>query len=205
VADLVVAQDGGAVVAGGPVRPATVAGRRPHGWVARPASAAGGAADALAGRRWCLGAALLVGLGRGMLELTVEHAKGRHQFGRPIGSFQAVQFRLAECLQLLESAERSTIDAAWRASTGKPHATSSAALAWLWAEEASGRVARHCHQVYGALGFCDETGVIRLSIDAIWLRTSIGRRSAARWIIAHRQRGPEVPASVVLGGFRDAG
>lgn len=197
VADLVVDQITGSVLGRGPLPPASVAGHRPHGWVQRAQSFD----DPLAARRWCLGSALLVGLGRGMLELAVEHAKNRHQFGRLIGSFQAVQFRLAECLQLLESAERSAIDAAWRLSLGKPEGTASAALAWLWAEEASARVSRHCHQIYGALGFCDEVGLVRLSIDALWLRASIGRRAAARWVVDHRQRRSDVPSSTVLGGF----
>jgi acyl-CoA dehydrogenase-like protein len=197
VADLVVDQASGTVLASGPLERVRTAYALPHGWLdAAPRAGA----DPLLARRWLCTSAAVTGLGRGALERAVRHAKDRVQFGRPLASFQAVQFRLAESLTMLEGARLSVLDAAWRFGEQRPDADVAAALTWLWASRVAQKVAENAHQVYGALGFCDETGLVQLTAQMAWFRVSVGRRDAVAMVTARRSRSDGVPASTVLGG-----
>ncbi|MEX2558205.1 MAG: acyl-CoA dehydrogenase family protein [Actinomycetota bacterium] len=198
VADLVVDQGTGTVLATGPLPAARTSYLLPHGWISRPAAVGW---DRMAPRRWLLGAAALEGLGRGALSMAAQHAESREQFGQPLSSFQAVQFRLAECLNLLEGLRLGVLDAAWRANEERPDAPVAAALTWLWADQAAERIVEHVHQVFGALGFCFETGLVQLTSQMSWSRLSIGRRDAVRFVADRRSRTPGVPPSTVLAGF----
>jgi len=95
-------------------------------------------------------AAQLLGAGRALLELTVEHAKQRIQFGRPIGSFQAVKHRLAEVLIGLEFA-RPLLHAA--AITLAPQDISAAKVRCGDAAQAAARAAL---QIHGAIAYTRE-------------------------------------------------
>jgi len=120
--------------------------------VARP----GSADDPLAARRWTLAAALVVGLGRGSLQLTVEHAKGRHQFGRPIGSFQAVKHRLADVYVRVRAARSAAYYAAWAAAArpgGAGGGERAGGLALAQALEALRVAAGEAIQLHGGIGF----------------------------------------------------
>ena len=92
----------------------------------------------------------LVGVGRAMLELARLHALERIQFGRPIGSFQAVRHRLAESLVAIE-ASAGLLDAAW----DEPGAET-AAMAKGLAGRSARTVARHAQQVLAGIGFTTE-------------------------------------------------
>jgi Acyl-CoA dehydrogenase, C-terminal domain len=92
----------------------------------------------------------LVGAGRTMLELARTHALERTQFGRPIGTFQAVRHRLAESLVALEAS-----DALLRAAWDEP-APVTAAMAKAFAGRSARTVARHCQQVLAGIGFTTE-------------------------------------------------
>jgi alkylation response protein AidB-like acyl-CoA dehydrogenase len=92
----------------------------------------------------------LVGASRAMLELAREHALERIQFGRPIGSFQAVRHRLADSLVAIEAADGAA-GAAWE--EGSPLA---AAMAKALAGRGARTVARHCQQVLAGIGFTTE-------------------------------------------------
>jgi alkylation response protein AidB-like acyl-CoA dehydrogenase len=96
------------------------------------------------------------GAGR-VLEMTVEYAKTRQQFGRSIGSFQAVQHMIAEMAIQAESARQLAYQAVSRLEAGKAaHADTDVALAKLWANEACVRVCELAHQCHGAIGFTEE-------------------------------------------------
>jgi alkylation response protein AidB-like acyl-CoA dehydrogenase len=101
---------------------------------------------------WRLALALeICGTVRAALDLTVAHVREREQFGRPIGSFQAVQHRLAECEVLLEGSRWLALEAAWyRAETER------AAAALAQALRAAERAFWDTHQFSGALGFAVE-------------------------------------------------
>ena len=107
--------------------------------------------------RGVLGAAAeLVGLSRAMLELTVDYAAQRHQFGRPIGSFQAVKHHLANARIQIEFASPAVLYAADAVAHSRPEATRSVSQAkWLAGEAAAvtGRAALQCH---GAIGYTTE-------------------------------------------------
>jgi hypothetical protein len=92
----------------------------------------------------------LVGASRSMLELARRHALDRIQFGRPIGSFQAIRHRLAETLVGIEMAE-AALDAAWL-----DHSTDTAAMAKAVAGRQARSTGRHCQQVLAGIGFTAE-------------------------------------------------
>lgn len=97
----------------------------------------------------------MLGAAQVSLDLAVVHAKGRIQFGRPIGSFQAVQHHLANMAVDVDCMRYLTYQAAWRISEGLPAGTE-AAMAKAFVSEAAARVTRFSHQVHGAIAFCDE-------------------------------------------------
>ena len=107
--------------------------------------------------RGVLGAAAeLLGLSRAMLELTVDYAAQRHQFGQPIGSFQAVKHHLANARIQIEFASPAVLYAAHAVAHSSPGATRSVSQAkWLAGAAATvtGRAALQCH---GAIGYTTE-------------------------------------------------
>jgi 3-oxo-4-pregnene-20-carboxyl-CoA dehydrogenase alpha subunit len=103
----------------------------------------------------------LLGMLDRAMELTIAHIRLRKQFGQPLASFQGVQFQLTDA-----EVERSGLDilakyALW--STGSDDAFDDALALRLAAIEAAEVVFRVCHQLHGAVGFCDETTLSWLS------------------------------------------
>jgi alkylation response protein AidB-like acyl-CoA dehydrogenase len=96
-------------------------------------------------------AAEIVGTLDAALAITLEYVKRRRQFGRPIGSFQAVQHRLAECAVFVEGARWLVREAAARGAPAE-HAATAAAHAGA----AASRVFHETHQFHGAMGFTRE-------------------------------------------------
>jgi alkylation response protein AidB-like acyl-CoA dehydrogenase len=107
----------------------------------------GDSAAAAVHRRALIGiAAEAAGLMRGALENTIQYVKDREQFGHPLGHFQAIQHRLAECAQLVRSARWLALRAADSDSDAE------AATACLYAQDAMRKVITDCHQFSGAMG-----------------------------------------------------
>jgi alkylation response protein AidB-like acyl-CoA dehydrogenase len=128
---------------------------RSEDWLAAPG--AGWALLAPALRLGALArAAEMGGAAQRVLELCVEHARGRVQGGRPIGSYQAVQHACADLFRDVESARWLTWEAAWAVESGRPEADAAVATAKVYGAEAALRVARRGHQVMGAIGYCEE-------------------------------------------------
>jgi hypothetical protein len=96
-------------------------------------------------------AAELVGTMRAVLDRTVDHVTNRRQFDRAIGSFQAVQHRLAECAVAIEGSRWLVLEAAWRDAPAE-----AAAAALTQASAAAHRVFTDAHQFHGAMGFTTE-------------------------------------------------
>jgi alkylation response protein AidB-like acyl-CoA dehydrogenase len=95
----------------------------------------------------------MVGGMQWILDTTVEYAKTRHQFGRPIGSFQAVQHQCADMLLMTESARSATYHAAWAVSEGAPTAGTAVSIAKAYCSDAFREVGNRGVQVHGGIGF----------------------------------------------------
>jgi len=94
----------------------------------------------------------MVGGAQAALDMAVNYAKERVQFGRPIGSFQAIQHYCANMAMDVSGSRFVTYKAAWKVSERLPAALD-AAIAKAWVSEACGRVALSAHQIFGAIGF----------------------------------------------------
>ena len=104
-------------------------------------------------------AAELLGGAAAVLELTVAYAQDRAQFGRPIGSFQAVKHRCADMLVDVEGMRSAVYHAAWTLGADDPDAPMAAATAKVWCSDAGLRVAESALQVHGGIGFTWEADV----------------------------------------------
>jgi alkylation response protein AidB-like acyl-CoA dehydrogenase len=98
-------------------------------------------------------AAEMVGGAQKVLDMTVEYAKLRVQFGRPIGSFQAVQHKCANMMIDVEGAKSAVYYAAWAVSNDVPDGTVAAAVAKAAASDAFRRVSAEGIQLHGGIGF----------------------------------------------------
>jgi alkylation response protein AidB-like acyl-CoA dehydrogenase len=94
-----------------------------------------------------------LGLARRQLDLTVAYVKERRQFGVPVGSFQAVQHRLADVATDLDGARLLVRKAAWAAQGGEPEAAVLAAMAFVWAAGTAHRVATESLHFHGGYGY----------------------------------------------------
>jgi len=116
----------------------------------------GDARGALAGALDAATAVLCAEMVGGMqwvLDTAVEYAKTRQQFGRPIGSFQAVQHMCADMLLLTESARSAAYYAAWALTENDPGASLAVSMAKAYCSDAHREVANRGVQVHGGIGF----------------------------------------------------
>ncbi len=100
--------------------------------------------------------AYLVGLSQMDFDVTLNYAKERVQFGRPIGSFQAIQHKLADAVIDVDGSRFITYKAAWSLQEGEPDADMMISMAKAWASDASRRVVAHGQQIHGGIGFTKE-------------------------------------------------
>jgi alkylation response protein AidB-like acyl-CoA dehydrogenase len=128
-------------------------------------------------------AALSVGLARGCLEESVRYATEREAFGRPIGAFEALQFKIADMKVAVETARLATLRAAWLRDAGRPFGTE-ASIAKLYASEIATTCAREAVQVHGGYGYTEEFPVARFYRDAKVLEIGEGTSEIQRLLIA---------------------
>jgi alkylation response protein AidB-like acyl-CoA dehydrogenase len=117
-------------------------------------------------------AAQALGLGRALLQKTVAHVRQRHQFGRPIGSFQAVKHRLADVLVALEFAEPLVHAAALSLASATVRAGRDIAAAKAATGDAAHFAARTALQCHGAVGYTEELDL------SLWIRKARALRAA---------------------------
>ena len=127
--------------------------------------------------------ALALGCARACLEQSVEYAKERHAFGRPIGTNQAIAFALADLAVAVENATNLTYKAAWLREQGRPIGQA-AAMAKLYSTEAAVSATRVATQVFGGAGFIEETPVARFYRDAKILEIGEGTSEIQRLVLA---------------------
>jgi alkylation response protein AidB-like acyl-CoA dehydrogenase len=118
-------------------------------------------------------AAVLNGVSRRLLDLSLEHARTREQFGVPIGTFQAVKHKLAEMAAAIESARPTAWSAALALAGGDPRSVLTAMAAKANAARAAALANDHALQIHGAMGFTQEHPVHR------WLL--LGHELESRW------------------------
>ena len=168
---------------------------RPIGWLefSRTSATRLGGAD-LAEFALDFGAAAvaleLLGASEVALELAVAYAKDREQFGRPIGSFQAVKHRCADMLVDVEGIRSSAYWAAWCLDADDPERSIACSTAKTWAGDASKRVMASALQVHGGIGFTWEhdlhlylkrAHLDQLTFgDSVWHRTRLGAMLRAK-------------------------
>jgi short/branched chain acyl-CoA dehydrogenase len=128
-------------------------------------------------------ASLAVGLAQGCLDQSVTYAKERAAFGRPIGSYEAMQFKIADMKVAVENARLATRRAAWLRDQGRPF-KQEAAIAKLSASEAAVDCSREAVQIHGGYGFMEEFPVARFYRDAKILEIGEGTSEIQRLVIA---------------------
>ena len=115
----------------------------------------------------------MAGAARRVLELTVQYVSGRKQFGRPVGSFQAVQHKCADMAVMLQGARHTAYRAAWAISEGRP-AVREAAIAKMSMNEALSQICSTAHQCFGAIGFTWEHDLHLFTRRAVAWRAEYG-------------------------------
>ncbi len=128
-------------------------------------------------------AAMGLGLAQGAFELASAYARERRQFGKPISSFQAIQFKLADMATEIEAGRNLVYKAAWLKDQGRPFAQA-AAMAKLYTGELAHRVANHALQIHGGYGYMDEYAISRLYRDQKVLEIGEGTNEIQRLVIA---------------------
>ena len=128
-------------------------------------------------------AAMGLGLAQGAYDLAASYAKERKQFGRPISSFQAIQFQLADMATEIEAGRNMVYKAAWLKDQNRPFAKE-AAMAKLYTGELSHRAANTALQIHGGYGFMDEYAISRLYRDQKILEIGEGTNEVQRMVIA---------------------
>jgi short-chain 2-methylacyl-CoA dehydrogenase len=128
-------------------------------------------------------AALGLGAAQGAYEMALDYAGRREQFGRPIGRFQAVQFKLADMATEIEAARNLVYKSAWLKDAGREFAQT-AAMAKLYTGELSRRVCNEALQIHGGYGFMDEYPISRFYRDQKVLEIGEGTNEVQRLVIA---------------------
>jgi len=106
-----------------------------------------------------------VGVAQGALDQAINHVTQRKAFGKPIGKFQAIQFKLAEMAMMIEAARLLTYQAAWLIDNGKKDPKLIAMAKWL-AGETGVRVTDDALQMHGGYGYINEYDIERFYRDA---------------------------------------
>ncbi|GAB3066486.1 acyl-CoA dehydrogenase family protein [Virgibacillus ainsalahensis] len=130
-------------------------------------------------------AALGLGIAQGSLDKALGYAKERKQFGKPISSFQAIQFKLADMSMEVELARNMVHKAAWLKDNDKPFGKE-AAYAKLYATETAFRTANQAIQIHGGYGYMREYEVERYLRDAKLLEIGEGTSEIQRLVIARQ-------------------
>ena len=124
-----------------------------------------------------------LGIAQASLENSIKYSKEREQFGRPIASQQAIQFKLADMAMEIEAARMLTHKAAWKKDNKKDF-SASASMAKVYSSEVAMRASTQCVQIHGGYGYIKETGVERLMRDAKITQIYEGTSEIQRVVIA---------------------
>lgn len=129
-------------------------------------------------------AARSVGLAQSALDMAVRYAKERVQFGRPIGKFQAIRFKLAQMATELEAARRMVYFAAWTLEHKKPGYKMHSSMAKLFASEVAQRVSEQAMQIHGGYGITKDFEIFPIFAGLRLATVTEGTSEIQRLIIA---------------------
>ncbi len=124
-----------------------------------------------------------LGIAKASLDTSVKYSNEREQFGKPISSNQAIQFKIADIAMELEAARLLTWKAAW-AKDNHQNFSALASMAKVYASEVAMRASTQCVQIHGGYGYIQETGVERLMRDAKITQIYEGTSEIQRVVIA---------------------
>ena len=137
-------------------------------------------------------AALGLGMAQGAYECSLKYAKQRKQFGKPIGDFQAIQFKLADMATQIEAARLLTYQAAWLADSAIAagsddlRITRESSMAKLYAGEVAVRVANEAVQIHGGYGFIKDYPAEKYYRDVKLCTIGEGTSEIQRLVIARQ-------------------
>ncbi|MGD8945569.1 MAG: acyl-CoA dehydrogenase family protein [Desulfobacterales bacterium] len=129
-----------------------------------------------------------VGLAQGALDMAVKHVKGRKQFGRPIGAFQATQFKIAEMATKVEIARNTVYKSAWLLDQGKPNTTLTA-MAKMYACHIAVEVVDEALQLHGGYGYFNDYDIERFYRAAKVLEIYEGTKEVEKIVISRELLG----------------
>jgi acyl-CoA dehydrogenase len=124
-----------------------------------------------------------VGAARAAMEFALEYAKKRRAFGQPLENFQAIQFKLAEMYQKVETARLLTWRSAWESDSGRD-ATLSASMAKFYASETAQEVVDEALQIFGGYGYTKMFPIEKIFRDVRLLRIYEGTSEIQRIVVA---------------------
>ena len=127
--------------------------------------------------------ALALGLAQAAYEAAVKYALERETFGKPIATYQAIQWMLADAATEIQAARLMVYYAAWLKQNGQPYAKE-AAMAKLFATEMSERICRNAIQIHGGYGYSAEFEVERMYRDTRLMTIGEGTSEIQRLVIA---------------------
>lgn len=133
-------------------------------------------------------ASMALGLAQAAYEAASAYAKDRRQFGRAIGTFQGVAFKIADMATEIDAARLMTYRAAWLKDSDRPYSTE-AAMAKLFASEVAQRATNAAIQVHGGYGYITEYRVERYLRDAKLTEIGEGTSEIQRMVIARNLLG----------------
>jgi alkylation response protein AidB-like acyl-CoA dehydrogenase len=128
-------------------------------------------------------AAMGLGLAQGAFEMAMNYAQTREQFGKPIGKFQSIAFKLADMATKIELAKNILYKACWLKDTNQPYAKE-AAMAKLYCAEIAQEVANESLQIHGAYGLMKEYDIERFYRDQRLLQIGEGTSEILRLVIS---------------------
>jgi alkylation response protein AidB-like acyl-CoA dehydrogenase len=134
-------------------------------------------------------AALSVGLAQGAYDAARRYAAERHQFGRPIAGFQAIQWKLADMATRIEAARLLTYRAAWLKDQHLDRRTTASSMAKLYASETAVRAAEEGVQIHGGYGFVKDYPAEKYFRDVKLCTIGEGTSEIQRLVIARQLLG----------------
>ena len=129
-----------------------------------------------------------VGLAQGALDQAVKHVKGRKQFGRPLGAFQATQFKIAEMATKIETARTMVYKSAWLLDQGRPD-TRVTAMAKMYACHVAVEVVDESLQLHGGYGYWNDYPIERFYRAAKVLEIYEGTKEVEKIVISRELLG----------------